>query len=273
MHALIGTLEATAERTRLPAILSGIAGMAGLLARELTRATSPLIDEGLMARLRGGRGLEIGGPSHRSFGRWGQLPVYSAAVQVDNVSVHLAPADSDDERAGAAYSFDPDKRPGRQFLSEATSLDEIESASYDFVLSSHTLEHIANPLKALREWRRVLKPGGVLILAVSDPTRTPDRRRPVTTLQHLLDDDRREVAEDDATHAAEILDLYDFWLDPDLSVDRPAVADFCRRNLELRWMRHHVFDIALLVSALEVTGFAVIGAERALPDHLLVTAE
>lgn len=40
----------------------------------------------------------------------------------------------------------------------------IPSAQADFVYSSHTLEHIQDHKKALREWWRILKPGGHLCL-------------------------------------------------------------------------------------------------------------
>ena len=49
-------------------------------------------------------------------------------------------------------------------------------ATFDFVLSEHTLEHIGNALRALREWVRVLKPGGIpdhyLHVAKADLART-----------------------------------------------------------------------------------------------------
>ncbi len=41
--------------------------------------------------------------------------------------------------------------------------------SQDFVFSSHCLEHLANWQGALLEWRRVLKPGGVLYLYLPHP--------------------------------------------------------------------------------------------------------
>jgi len=32
----------------------------------------------------------------------------------------------------------------------------------DFVISNHMLEHAGDPVQVLREWRRVLKPGGIM---------------------------------------------------------------------------------------------------------------
>jgi SAM-dependent methyltransferase len=43
-------------------------------------------------------------------------------------------------------------------------LDDFASASQDFIFSSHLLEHIVEHEKALREWWRVLRPGGHLCL-------------------------------------------------------------------------------------------------------------
>lgn len=46
----------------------------------------------------------------------------------------------------------------------AQDLKEVNDAQYDFVYSSHTLEHIYEPDVALANWWRVLKPSGFLIL-------------------------------------------------------------------------------------------------------------
>src|SRR5579872_4133856 len=45
-------------------------------------------------------------------------------------------------------------------LAEADDLSMFASQSMDFVFSSHTLEHLDDDLKALKEWWRVLKPKG-----------------------------------------------------------------------------------------------------------------
>jgi SAM-dependent methyltransferase len=51
---------------------------------------------------------------------------------------------------------------------DAENLAGIPDASFDFVHSSHTLEHMHNPGRALRNWFRVLRPGGYLVAMVPD---------------------------------------------------------------------------------------------------------
>lgn len=49
---------------------------------------------------------------------------------------------------------------------DAQLLNGIDDNSYDFVYSSHTLEHMNDPSAALLNWWRVLKPGGYLIVYI-----------------------------------------------------------------------------------------------------------
>ena len=58
-----------------------------------------------------------------------------------------------------SIAMDPDLT-----VPDACHLPMLASAHADFVYSSHTLEHIKEHLKALREWWRILKPGGHLCL-------------------------------------------------------------------------------------------------------------
>ena len=51
---------------------------------------------------------------------------------------------------------------------DATDLEGIEPESFDFVYSSHCLEHLNEPLRALVRWAEVLKPGGHLIVVVPE---------------------------------------------------------------------------------------------------------
>jgi len=51
---------------------------------------------------------------------------------------------------------------------DAQLLQGVPDASLDFVHSSHCLEHLIDPADALRNWLRVLKPGGHLVMLVPD---------------------------------------------------------------------------------------------------------
>lgn len=51
---------------------------------------------------------------------------------------------------------------------DAQYLSSIEDNTYDFVTSSHSLEHMEDPRVALTNWIRVCKPKGHLIITIPD---------------------------------------------------------------------------------------------------------
>jgi len=51
---------------------------------------------------------------------------------------------------------------------DAMSMDGVADDSYDFVHSSHCLEHMRSPSRALSNWIRICKPGGYLVIMVPD---------------------------------------------------------------------------------------------------------
>lgn len=51
---------------------------------------------------------------------------------------------------------------------DAQKMAGVEDATYDFVHSSHTLEHLVDPVEGLQNWWRILKPGGHLVIVVPD---------------------------------------------------------------------------------------------------------
>lgn len=51
---------------------------------------------------------------------------------------------------------------------DATTLPGIAPETFDFVYSSHCLEHLDSEVLAIRKWLEVLKPGGYLVLVVPD---------------------------------------------------------------------------------------------------------
>lgn len=51
---------------------------------------------------------------------------------------------------------------------DAQALSNVAEGTFDFLYSSHCLEHLRDPLEALGNWIRVVKPGGHLVIAVPD---------------------------------------------------------------------------------------------------------
>ena len=72
--------------------------------------------------------------------------------------------------------------------SDSESFPTIASNSLDFIVANHVLEHVTSPIDALAEWRRMLRYGGVLMLALPDKRFTFDAPRERTTLAHLIAD-------------------------------------------------------------------------------------
>lgn len=224
----------------------------------------------VFAAVQSQRGLEIGGPS-RIFLKKKILPVYPCVQHLDNVNFASQTAWEAGLRDGGDFHFDPDRPPGRQYLREATALSGFADAAYDFVLSSHCLEHVANPLAALVEWRRVVRDGGHLLLILPNPRPIFDHRRPITTLAHLREDFARPTGEDDLTHLPEILQLHD--LARDLPAGTPE--EFRQRallNPQNRCLHHHVFDLNLMRAMLVETGWEVLALEAVRPIHLVALA-
>ena len=224
------------------------------------------------ALLAGRRCLEIGGPS-AIFHRDGPLPVYALASSVDNCNFAEQTVWQGHVEEGQEFRFDDSSPPGRQHIADATDLGgTVADASYDAVLASHVIEHIANPLRALREWARVLVEGGTLVLVVPHRETTFDHRRPLTTIEHLVDDFERGVGEDDPTHVAEFVALCDLDRDPVLH-SRQELAERTARFVENRSVHHHVFDSLLVLRMLDRAGFQLLGVETALPFHIVAVAQ
>jgi SAM-dependent methyltransferase len=51
---------------------------------------------------------------------------------------------------------------------DAMLMAGVAEESYQFVYSSHCLEHLVDPVVAVRNWVRICKPGGYLVIVVPD---------------------------------------------------------------------------------------------------------
>lgn len=209
------------------------------------------------AAVRGRDGIEIGGPSP-IFERDGALPLYPMIGSLENYGF---------QASEGTFAFSG--RTGASHACEASALP-VRDASCDFVLSSHVLEHMANPLHALREWHRVLKANGSLLLVLPDGARTFDHKRMTTGWEHLLADLAAGRPETDRTHIAEALELTDtkHWT----FNEWPGWRGYYENNVAARSIHHHVFDMPLAKKAVAFSGFRLVASPIVFPFHLVVLA-
>lgn len=223
------------------------------------------------SRFKGKSGLEIGGPS-RLFTKRGLIPVYSVVGSLDGCNFHSTTVWEGRIQEGPdQYRYAKGTRTGYQYIREAVDLRGIGTEAYDFVLSSHCIEHTANPLRAIGEWMRVLKTEGYFLLVVPHKDGTFDHQRPVTPLKHLAQDFEGSISEADLTHLPEILQLHDLTLDP-LAGGPEAFRRRSLRNAENRCLHHHVFNTELVVRMLDHLRVQVLDVQLALPYHIIVLA-
>jgi len=120
--------------------------------------------------LDGLKGLEIGGSAHNPFG-----------LNTKNVDCHASMdtifKQQEIHLCGEALPID--------ILSQGDDLP-VGIESQDFIVSSHVIEHFFDPIKAIKEWLRVVKSGGYVFIIAPHKERTFDSPRPRTTLEELV---------------------------------------------------------------------------------------
>jgi SAM-dependent methyltransferase len=73
-------------------------------------------------------------------------------------------------------------------IDDAYSLETIKNESFDFCICNHVFEYMRDPIGAFINWMRILKPGGILYISIPDAGNPLDKGRPVTSLQHIIED-------------------------------------------------------------------------------------
>ncbi len=147
-------------------------------------------------------------------------------------------------------------------------LRAVADGSFDVVIASHMVEHLANPVAALVEFRRVLRPGGRLVLLVPDRHHTFDAGRAPTPLAHVLDEHRRGVTVVDDAHIREFCAaLYAgpaihppevrAWHDPD-QLDDERMALHRRRSIHVHcWTPEEFATLIVGVAAAGLGGWGL----------------
>jgi SAM-dependent methyltransferase len=162
--------------------------------------------------------------------------------------------------------FQP-KVKGRRLtlISEAWQIPVREDA-YDFLVSSHTLEHCPDTLRTLYEWKRVLRHEGVLFLVLPHGERTFDKGRQLTTLSHHIEDWEKQVGYDDSTHWMEFekysIPQYEHhWLSEARQGDGSIDFEYVVRNGH---MHYHVWTQMEIVDVLKYIGCKIMVVDEEL---------
>lgn len=213
--------------------------------------------------------LEIGGPS-QIFESKGAFPLYGIVASVDNSNYSNSTFWSS---INEGYNFKYGKNEvGYQFVQDATEMGRVESEKYGMVISSHVIEHIANPIKALNEWKRIVRINGYLVLIVPHKDGTYDRNRPITTLRHIIGDFTNGTTEDDETHFQEVLDMHDLTVDTTVS-NYDSHRERTLNNSSTRIVHHHVFNSLLVAQILNELKFKIEYIEALFPYHIIAIAQ
>lgn len=215
--------------------------------------------------------LEIGGPSG-IFGDDGSLPVYRLLRRVDNCLFSSRTMWTGDVKEGDTYQYHKGKRSGTQFICEGASLEGMLDSSYDVVLSSHCIEHMANPLQSLEGWKRILKTSGRILLVLPHRDATFDWRRPITTIEHMIQDYEKNTGEDDLTHLPEVLELHDLSRDK-AAGSREEFERRCHNNGLVRGMHHHVFNTRTAIELMDCAGIQILDVCPFTPNSIALLGE
>jgi len=197
-------------------------------------------------------GLEVGGPS----------PVFKYLIPIYDSVNTLSFANFSNETVWEGnltqdVNYHKNKL-GKQFICEATDLSQFNDNHFDFIISSNCLEHVANPLKAIFEWKRV--GSGNIILILPSKENNFDHRRSVTKFDHILEDFNNDIDEYDLQALDEILELHDLNRDKEAG----SFEEFKKRSLnnyENRCLHHHVFDPFLVKQIAAFSGLEVIAQD------------
>lgn len=200
-------------------------------------------------------GIEVGGPS-KIFKK--RLPIYKILKELDGVNFK---EDTLWNQRKRIFKFN------KTYVGEQADLSFIKNDQFDFLLSSHTLEHSTNPLRVIFEFKRIIKKNGYILLIVPKKENNFDHLRPVTKFLKLLEIYEFKVEEDDLSSLDEILELHDLNRDPEAG-SFENFKKLALNNFENRILHHHVYDENLIKKICDYVGLSLIFAETTKHEYI-----
>ena len=145
------------------------------------RNNPDVLREDLARRYLAGTGIEIGA-GHRPL----RVPPGVQVRYVDNVDRDALVAKAGGDFLGRG--IDPAAIQTTDVVDDAQTLSTFADESVDFIIANHVLEHIEDPIGALKAFMRITRAGGIIFLTIPDARHSFDRLRARTTVEHLLRD-------------------------------------------------------------------------------------
>jgi predicted SAM-dependent methyltransferase len=143
-----------------------------------------------------GRGIEIGA-LHSPL----EIPLGSQVQYVDRLSVNDLRQQYPELSEVNLVEVD--------IIDNGETLFTIPDNSQDFVIANQMIEHCQNPIDTMKNFLRVLKPGGIVYLSVPDQRYTFDIERPLTSIHHLIRDNQDGPEWSKIAHYEEYVKLVD----------------------------------------------------------------
>jgi len=84
-------------------------------------------------------------------------------------------------------------------VGDSSDLSKYADGSKDFLIANHVLEHMHDPIAAIKEWSRILRPNGTMLLTVPNYRGNEyDFAGTPTTIEHLIEDHEHHAGPSDA---------------------------------------------------------------------------
>jgi len=198
--------------------------------------------------------IEIGGPSTMFYTK---IPFYQKIKSLDVVNFSNSTTWEGNIKEGYNCNY-YSNRFAYQFISEASLLTNVKNNTYDAVVSSHCLEHVANPIKALLRWKEVLKSEGFMLLILPHKIGNFDHKRNDTTFDHIMSDFKNDVDENDDTHFKEFINFFDLEKKPGKKISLEEHIEITKNNFRNREVHHHVFNKKLIYETLNYCDFEIL---------------
>jgi SAM-dependent methyltransferase len=121
-------------------------------------------------------------------------------------------------------------------------LRAVDSSSQDFVIASHILEHMAEPIGMLVDIHRVLRSGGLLLALLPDRRRTFDRTRFGTGIDHVVAEYKAGTTVVDDDHIVEFIQHADHLMRRQEGTEPEPLTDELIEAHRLRSIHAHCWN-------------------------------